>query len=404
MHTVKYVVLLVVLLLLAACQPVTRDGAAGQQTGPDQGASSAESSALAGTSWTLASLNGEAVAADPAVTLNLDENGTVSGSDGCNRYSTSYTVEGDSITFGANGVSTMMACVEPVMVQAQAFQAALAAAATFSMDETSLTLNDSSGTPVAAFTVVSSDLTGTSWIVTSYNNGNAAVVGVIEGTTMTADFGSGNTLSGSAGCNNYSTSYQSDGVSQIAIDPPASTMMACADPEGIMDQEMLYLAALTTAATYTREGNRLDLRTADGALAVSFQSAPVAAAEDNTSEAADNTSGMASVTGTVSYLQRSALPPDALVEISIRNASLADAPPEMTTLATYAFTADGQQVPLPFEVFYSTADVNEAALYSIGAAIRDGGGKLLFISTTINPVITRGNPTTGVEIEVSPVQ
>ena len=47
-------------------------------------------------------------------------------------------------------------------------------------------------------------------------------------------------------------------------------MMACEDPAGIMDQEQQYLAALQTAATYQIEGNVLELRTADGALAADF--------------------------------------------------------------------------------------------------------------------------------------
>jgi putative lipoprotein len=113
---------------------------------------------------------------------------------------------------------------------------------------------------------------------------------------------------------------------------------------------------------------------------------------------------MASVTGTVYYLPRIALPNDAMVEVTIRNAQLADAPPEMTLLAQTAFTTDGAQVPLPFEVLYATADVQEGALYSIGARITDGAGNLLFISTQITPVITNGNPTEDVEILVSPVQ
>ena len=87
--------------------------------------------------------------------------------------------------------------------------------------------------------------------------------------------------------------------------------------------------------------------------------------------------------------------------VTIRNAQLADAPPEMTTLATQAFTTDGAQVPLAYEVLYSSADVRESDLYSIGAAIRSSAGDLLFVSKEIIPVITRDNPTENVEILVS---
>ncbi len=40
-----------------------------------------------------------------------------------------------------------------------------------------------------------------------------------------------------------------------------------------MEQESQYLAALGTAATYRIEGERLELRTAEGALAADFVAA-----------------------------------------------------------------------------------------------------------------------------------
>jgi heat shock protein HslJ len=40
-----------------------------------------------------------------------------------------------------------------------------------------------------------------------------------------------------------------------------------------MDQEQQYLAALSTAATYRIDGSKLELRTADGALAADFTKA-----------------------------------------------------------------------------------------------------------------------------------
>ncbi len=48
-------------------------------------------------------------------------------------------------------------------------------------------------------------------------------------------------------------------------------MMACAEPEGIMEQEQEFLAALATAATYRIQGNMLEMRTADDALAMMMQ-------------------------------------------------------------------------------------------------------------------------------------
>ncbi len=40
-----------------------------------------------------------------------------------------------------------------------------------------------------------------------------------------------------------------------------------------MEQEAQFLKALETAATYSLDGNRLEMRSADGALAVTFERA-----------------------------------------------------------------------------------------------------------------------------------
>ena len=400
MKLTKLALLAVVVLLLAACQPVTREGAV---AGGAADAGAGSTNALAGTGWTLATLNGEAVPADPQVTLNFGQDGSAAGTDGCNRYNIGYTVDGDAITFAPAGASTMMACPEPIMTQAQAYMGALTTTATFTVENDTLTLFDANGTAVATFTAVSTGLAGTSWTVTMLNNGNEAVVGVIEGSVLTAEFGTDGSLSGSGGCNRFMTTYESDGVSTITIAPPASTMMACPEPAGVSEQEMQYLAALATAATYSIDGNRMELRTADGALAVSFQAgvAEAAAGDAGASDAEAGMAGMAAVSGTIVYLPRIALPPDALVTVTVRNAQLADAPPEMTTLATTAFTTDGAQVPLPYEVLYMVDDVEEGSLYSVGATIRSAAGDLLFVSTDVIPVITNGNPTENVEILVS---
>ena len=101
------------------------------------------------------------------------------------------------------------------------------------------------------------------WTVIGYNNGRGGVVSVIIGTELTAAFGADGIVTGSAGCNNYSAGYEVDD-SNISIGLPISTMMACAEPEGIMEQEQEYLTALGTAATYQITGDRMEMRTAEG--------------------------------------------------------------------------------------------------------------------------------------------
>src|SRR3546814_14492032 len=55
-----------------------------------------------------------------------------------------------------------------------------------------------------------------------------------------------------------------------------------------------------------------------------------------------------SVTGSVTYRERLALPPTAQVEIRIDDVSLADAPSR--TVARQSFTADGRQLPFAFRL------------------------------------------------------
>lgn len=232
----------------------------------------APAAGLEGTTWQMVSyLNdqGETVAGvpeAPATALFVD--GVVSGTTGCNRYGGAYTAEGEALTIQL-GPMTLMACAEPVASQEQGYLAALASAATYKVADGQLTIMNADGASVVTFVPqVQPSLTGTNWQVTAYNNGKQAVVSVMADTQLTALFGDDGSLTGSGGCNQYSTTYKIDGPN-ITVNPAiAMTRMACA-PE-VMDQEEAYLAALVSAATLKTGGKELELRTGDDALAAMF--------------------------------------------------------------------------------------------------------------------------------------
>ena len=69
---------------------------------------------LPGTSWALVEIDGEAPAADPPPTLTFNEDGTVTGSAGCNTFNGSVAIEGSSLEFGPLA-TTRMACADPVI-------------------------------------------------------------------------------------------------------------------------------------------------------------------------------------------------------------------------------------------------------------------------------------------------
>ena len=108
-------------------------------------------------------------------------------------------------------------------------------------------------------------LAGTQWQVIFYSAPSSAggMASVLEGTSLTAAFGSDGMLTGSAGCNSYSTGYHVEG-SQLILSPLSSTARLCETPEGIMDQEAAFLAALGSAASFAIDGEQLILLNASG--------------------------------------------------------------------------------------------------------------------------------------------
>jgi len=101
------------------------------------------------------------------------------------------------------------------------------------------------------------------------------------------------------------------------------------------------------------------------------------------------------VTGTVTYRERITLPPTARVIVELQDVSRVDAP--ATIIATQTIDPAGKAPPFPFELIYDPSKIEERNSYTVRATIRDGD-KLLFTSTQAYLVITRGNPTSGIEI------
>jgi heat shock protein HslJ len=232
---------------------------------PEPPTATSTGSTLAGTSWIMSSLNGALPVADAAVTLALGVDGSASGSDGCNRYWTTYEQDGQNLTFKQPMAGTLMACEKPVMAQATEYREALATVTSFMMSARQLVLFAGDDI-VLTYIADAATLEGTSWDVVNYNNGREAVVGVLEGTEITLNFDETD-LNGNAGCNNYFAGYAVKGK-RLLVDPPGATMMFCETPEGVMAQEAEYLAALESAATFRIEGDQLWLRTAEDAIAV----------------------------------------------------------------------------------------------------------------------------------------
>lgn len=94
----------------------------------------------------------------------------------------------------------------------------------------------------------------------------------------------------------------------------------------------------------------------------------------------------ARVSGTVTYLQRIALPPDAVVHISMFVLSYPGAPASLVNEMTFN---DPGQVPIPFEIWYRRDTIDEHRIYAIQARI-EAAGKTWFTNRELVPVITNG--------------
>jgi heat shock protein HslJ len=116
-------------------------------------------------------------------------------------------------------------------------------------------------------------LAGTRWTVVNFNNGKGAVAGVIEGTTLTMDFGTSGRVEGRAGCNTYFATYSASG-NALTVGQPGATSMMCETPEGVMQQEQQFLKALQSAASFQITGNQLQIRSGGDALAIMANRAP----------------------------------------------------------------------------------------------------------------------------------
>ncbi|WP_375056029.1 YbaY family lipoprotein [Zobellella sp. DQSA1] len=113
-------------------------------------------------------------------------------------------------------------------------------------------------------------------------------------------------------------------------------------------------------------------------------------------------SEQATLSGSLGYLPRIALPDDARVTVALQDVSLADAPAE--TLAEQNFDTEGRQVPLPFSLNYDPEAIDQRHRYAVRGEIRDGQGTLLWTTAEHYGVLTQGQPSDNIEIRLEQVR
>ncbi len=223
---------------------------------------------LTGVIWTwqqtLMNDGTKTTANDPSrYRIQFNEDGTIRVKADCNNVGGTYTTDGNQLTI-ALGPSTLIAC--PPDSQADVFTQGLSNIGSYLFDGDNLVLEIKLDSGTMTFAPMALPTLTGNWDVVSVNNGNQAVVSLATGTSITLNFGEDGTVSGNAGCNTYSGTYEAaDG--KIKVSPLASTRMACAE-QGVMEQETQFLTALQNAATYEFNNVTLTLRDASGATQV----------------------------------------------------------------------------------------------------------------------------------------
>ncbi|VXD23913.1 conserved exported hypothetical protein [Planktothrix serta PCC 8927] len=105
------------------------------------------------------------------------------------------------------------------------------------------------------------------------------------------------------------------------------------------------------------------------------------------------------VTGTVTYRQRIALPPNSTVVITLQDTTRSNRAPR--NIAQQTIPLRGQQVPIPFSLIYNPTEIQPNGVYRIRAEIYVEG-RLTWANTNQDRVITQGNPN-NIEVIVQPV-
>ena len=201
----------------------------------------------------------------------------------------------------------------------------------------------------------------------------------------TVEFGSDGRASIRADCNRGFGSFEVTG-NQLSFGPIATTLAAC--PPGSLDSD--FLRQLNDVAVFATDGNRLNIGLKSSVAVMIFVN-PNARPDASRS----------AVTGVVTYRQRIALPPDAVVRVQLQDVSRADAP--SVVLGEQVIESMGRQVPFPFSIAYDPATIDPRGRCTVRARIESAAGDLLWTNTQAYPVITAGNPTRDIEVVVQPV-
>jgi heat shock protein HslJ len=219
---------------------------------------------LLGTGWVLGSLVGPdgeiAIPPASAPLLSFSEDGSLSGSGGCNRLMSGFTIEGNTISIN-EFASSMMYC-DGLMDLEDRFTAGLEQVSRYEIVGDRLVLSDDAYTNVLTFFAADFMLSETQWQLQLLNGESIPEDLLVTLTLSSDDNHREGIVFGSTGCNRFSGTYTMDG-DRVNINVLVVTVIMC---DFGMETETAFLAALQDPMTYQIEFNRLVLVSETNAL------------------------------------------------------------------------------------------------------------------------------------------
>ncbi|MEB3211114.1 MAG: YbaY family lipoprotein [Leptolyngbyaceae bacterium] len=322
---------------------------------------------LANTEWLLEDLGGSGVLDRVQTTLRFGDDYRITGTGGCNRYFAGIEQEGDRLSVGVIG-STQRLCPPAVMDQESRYFRAIESAQTVRLEGAFLFIDSEELEQPLRFTQILGEDSAAS------SSESSSIVIPFEDTVQLFHAGDyavrvfreGEELA----INLFNTQTQT-----LELDAGSATREP--NPEG---------------TDYIHRGDRTVK------IFVSQSGEQQLVIDDEWQHNTESSSAK-TLTGTVTYRQRIALSPDAVLEVRLLDISRQDAAAE--TLATITVPTAGQQVPLAFQLGYHSEQILPGRTYGLQARIWVGG-ELQYISTSVNPVFD-ADPQTPTEIVVDPV-
>ncbi|QBG47917.1 META domain-containing protein [Verrucomicrobia bacterium S94] len=193
--------------------------------------------------------------------------GRITGNAGANRFFGEYVLSGRTIRFSLTGSGMMMGTPE-LMAQEMRLLKVLGETVDYRIIDGELRLrNADQDVMVTMKRRVEPPLFSTVWKVTGVNNGKGGMTGLLTGSEITLEFTQDGAVSGSAGCNVFNGSYVLNGET-IRFSSLATTRRMCFQPEGVMEQEAVFLQALEHSKSCNIKMGVLELRDESGGLQV----------------------------------------------------------------------------------------------------------------------------------------